>query len=160
MTTNKIEEVAVRTLRAHSSNARTHSRRQIRQLAQSIEQFGFTVPILTDEAGVILAGHARWLAAKELDLKTVPVVALSGLTDTQKRAYLLADNKLAEKAGWDRATLAVELDSLTPLLEEARLDISLTGFEAAEIDALLGDLVDPKTDPADECPELASDHVC
>ena len=82
------------------------------------------------------------MAAKELGLRTVLVVVLSGLTDAQKRAYLLADNKLAEKAGWDRATLAVELTSLTPLLVEAGLDISLTGFEAAEIDSLMGDLVD------------------
>jgi DNA modification methylase len=159
MTTNQIKEVAVRTLRAHPSNARTHTRRQIGELARSIEQFGFTVPILTDEGGVILAGHARWLAAKELGLRTVPVLVLSGLTDTQKRAYLLADNKLAEKAGWDRATLAVELNNLSPLLEEVGLDISLTGFEAPEIDNLLGDLFDSEADPADECPELPSDPI-
>ena len=109
MSVSQIEDVSTRTVNAHPSNARTHSRKQVTQLAQSIRQFGFTVPILNDEASNILAGHARWLAAKELGLRTVPVVVLSGLTDAQKRAYLLADDKLAEKAGWDRATLAVEL---------------------------------------------------
>jgi DNA modification methylase len=86
-------------------------------------------------------------------------VVLSGLSDTQKRAYLLADNKLAEKAGWDRATLAVELNSLAPLLEGAGLDISLTGFEPAEIDSLMGDLVDSEADPADQPPPLAAEPV-
>jgi DNA modification methylase len=159
MPASQIREVSTRTLRAHPSNARTHSKKQIRQLGRSIQQFGFTVPILVDENGVILAGHGRWLAARELGLALVPVVVLSGLSEAQKRAYLLADNKLAEKAGWDKATLAVELSSLAPLLEEAGLDISLTGFEPAEIDTLMGDLIDPEADPADEPPSLAAEPV-
>ena len=111
MPANQIEEVSTRTLRAHPSNSRTHPLKQIRQLARSIEQFGFTIPIIVDENRIILAGHGRWLAAQQLGLPRVPAVVLSGLSDAQKRAYLLADNKLAEKAGWDRATLAVELNS-------------------------------------------------
>jgi DNA modification methylase len=159
MLTNQIKEVSTRTLRAHPTNARTHPQKQLRQIARSIEQFGFTVPIIADENGIILAGHGRWLAAQQLGLRRVPVVVLSGLSDAQKRAYLLADNKLAEKAGWDRTTLAVELNNLTPLLEEAGLDISLTGFEPAEIDSLLGELVDPESDPADQPPPLAAEPI-
>jgi DNA modification methylase len=147
MPANQIEEVSTRTLRAHPSNSRTHPHKQIRQLARSIEQFGFTT------------GHGRWLAAQQLGLPSVPVVVLSGLSDAQKRAYLLADNKLAEKAGWDKATLAVELSSLAPLLEEAGLDIELTGFEPAEIDTLMADLVDPEADPADEPPPIAKEPI-
>lgn len=85
MSATHIEQASTRTLHPHPSNARTHPRKQICQLAQSIRQFGFTVPILADEAGTILAGHARWLAAKELGLKTVPVLVLPGLTDAQKQ---------------------------------------------------------------------------
>lgn len=159
MSANEVKQVATSSLRSHRSNSRTHPKRQVRLLAGSIEQFGFTVPIIADDDGVILAGHGRWLAAKELGLQTVPVLVLSGLSDAQKRAYLLADNKLAEKAGWDRATLAVELSSLTPLLNDAGLDISLTGFEPAEIDSLMGDLVDTETDLADEPISLSAEPV-
>ena len=159
MSANELKQVATSSLRSHRSNSRTHPKRQLRLLARSIEQFGFTVPIIVDDDGVILAGHGRWLAAKELGLQTVPVLVLNDLSDAQKRAYLLADNKLAEKAGWDRAALAVELNSLTPLLEESGLDISLTGFEPAEIDSLMGDLVDPEADPADELSPLSAKAV-
>jgi DNA modification methylase len=159
MSAFQIEQISTRKLRAHPSNARTHPRKQICQLAQSIQEFGFTVPILIDEAGTILAGHARWLAARELGQKTVPVVVLSGLSEPQKRAYLLADNKIAERAGWDRNLLAVELAALGPLLTETGLDISLTGFDPAEIDSLMGDLVDPEADPADEPPPLAKHPI-
>ena len=107
----------------------------------------------------VLAGHGRLAAAKLIGLRDVPTLLVAGLSDAQKRAYVLADNKLAEKAGWDRTTLAVELNSLTPLLEEVGLDISLTGFEPVEIDGLLGDLVDPESDPADEPPFLAKEPV-
>jgi ParB-like chromosome segregation protein Spo0J len=112
-----------------------------------------------DEGGTILAGHGRWLAAKELGLEATPVIVLFGLSDAQKRAYLIADNKLAEKAGWDRGTLALELSSLSPILEEAGLDIALTGFEPAEIDGLLSDLVEEEVDPADEPPLLEAELV-
>ena len=156
MQTSQIRHVSPGTLRAHPSNARTHPNKQIRQLARSIKQFGFTVPIVADDDGVILAGHARWSASKELGLESVPVVVLSGLSDTEARAYVLADNKLAEKAGWDRNTLAIELNNLSPLLSEIGLDISITGFEPAEFEILLGDIVDPEADPADEPPPLAT----
>lgn len=155
MLVSEIRQVAIAKLRPNPANARTHAKRQIEQIADSIRQFGFTVPIIVDESRVILAGHGRWLAAKGLGLKHVPAITVTGLSDTQRRAYLLADNKLTENAGWDRASLAIELNELAPLLAEEGLCIELTGFVPAEIDALMGDLVDPEQDPADEVPELA-----
>jgi len=120
MPISPVSHVPPVTLRAHSSNSRTHPKKQIRQLARSIQQFGFTVPVVVDENNVILAGHARWLAAQDLGQPLIPVIVLSGLSGAERRAYLLADNKLAQKAGWDRATLAVELSSLAPLLARNR----------------------------------------
>jgi ParB-like chromosome segregation protein Spo0J len=156
---SQIVHLPIGTLRAHSRNARTHPKRQVQALARSIEQFGFTIPIIADENKIILAGHGRWLAAQQLKMQQVPVVIIAGLSDVERRAYLLADNKLAEKAGWDRNLLAVELDALAPLLAETGLDISLTGFEPVEIDGLMGDLIDDESDPADEPPPLAKDPI-
>ena len=129
MPDRQVKLVSVDKLKPHPKNARTHSKKQIRQIADSIERFGFTNPILVDENNAVLAGHCRLAAAKLLGRRDVPTLVVSGLSEAQKRAYLLADNKLAEKAGWDRAILAVELNSLAPLLEEIGLEISLTGFE-------------------------------
>jgi len=159
MPTDRVQLVSLNKLTPNSNNVRTHSKKQIRQIADSIERFGFTNPILVDEGNSVLAGHGRLAAAKLLGLREVPTLVLVGLNDAQKRAYVLADNKLAEKAGWDRAALAVELTALAPILTEAGLDISLTGFEPPEIDALLGDLVDPEFDPADEPPPPAGEEV-
>jgi ParB-like chromosome segregation protein Spo0J len=135
------------------------SQKQITQIAKSIGQFGFIAPIVTDEDSCILAGHGRWLAASELGLKRVPVLVVSGLSDAERRAYLLADNKLTENAGWDRSALATELHQLAPLLAETGLEIGLTGFETPEIDALMADLIDPEQDPADEVFELAKEPI-
>src|SRR5215207_1058634 len=95
-----VAPVPVARLRPYARNARTHSKKQIRQIADSIERFGFTNPVLVDEAGTILAGHGRLAAAKLLGLSTVPTLQISHLSATEKRAYVLADNRLAEKAGW------------------------------------------------------------
>ena len=97
-------------LRPHPRNARTHPKRQIKQVADSIKAFGHLVPILIDEAGTVLAGHARLAAAKLIGLATVPTIVASGLTDAQKRAFMIADNKLTQNGGWDREMLAVELE--------------------------------------------------
>jgi DNA modification methylase len=140
-------------------NARTHSKKQVRQISNSILQFGWTCPILADEEGNIIAGHGRYLAALELGLKEVPVAVLNGLTAVQKRALALADNKIAANAGTDRKILAAELGELAVLLPDINLDISITGFEAAEIDGLMGDLVDSERDPADELPQIANKPV-
>jgi DNA modification methylase len=140
-------------------NARTHSKKQIRQIANSFLRFGWTYPILIDEDGVILAGHGRYEAALLLGLREVPVIVVAGLREAEKRALALADNKIAANAGWDRAVLAIELGELADLLPECNLDIDITGFEPAEIDALMGDLVDPEQDPVDDLPEIAKKPV-
>jgi DNA modification methylase len=152
MPVSQIQQIPLGKLRANPKNQRVHSKRQIDAIARSIKELGFIAPIIVDENCFILAGHGRWLAAKTLSLGAVPVAVVSGLSDLQRRAYLLADNKLTERGGWNRAALAVELSELAPLLADAGLDIDLTGFEAAEIDSLLGDLTDPDLDPADELP--------
>jgi DNA modification methylase len=128
----KIEYTPVRELRPHPNNARTHSRKQIRQIAKSIQKFGFCNPVLVDDAKQIIAGHGRVEAAKLLGIDAVPTWPLSHLSDADRRAYVLADNKLAEKAGWDRELLAIELQGLI----ELDVDIELTGFEMAEIDLI------------------------
>jgi DNA modification methylase len=138
-------------------NPRTHSPKQIRQLAESIRQFGFTTPILVDEDNRILAGHGRVEAAKQVGLTQVPTIRLTDLTVAQKRAYLLADNKLAEQAGWDRELLALEFQELQEL--ELDYDLTITGFATAEIDLIMDSLPadneekdgdDP--DPGDDLP--------
>ena len=129
----RIETLAVETLRPYARNARTHSKRQIRQIAKSIERFGFCNPILIDDQAQILAGHGRVAAASLLGIKEVPTVKLAHLSDAEKRAYILADNRLAERAGWDREILAIELQALVSL----DFEVELTGFETAEIDLIL-----------------------
>ena len=128
---SQIQQLPIRDLKPNPKNVRTHSRRQIGAIGKSIKQAGFITPIIADENGVILAGHGRWQAANQLRLRTVPVITVSGLSDVERRAYVLADNKLAERAGWDRPALALELNALAPLLAEHGLEIQLTGFEPA-----------------------------
>src|SRR4029077_7849211 len=111
----KIELTLVRELRPHPNNARTHSKKQIRQIANSIGKFGFCNPVLIDDAKQIIAGHGRVEAAKLLGIDAVPTCRLSHLSEADKRAYILADNKLAERAGWDKQLLAIELQYLIDL---------------------------------------------
>jgi DNA modification methylase len=150
---------AIGTLIPNPRNARTHSKKQIRQIADSIHKFNFLNPILIDDKGMVLAGHGRLAAAKLLGLDTVPVLVASGLTETQKRAYVLADNKLAEKAGWDRELLALELGDLAILLPDLQCDLTITGFEAGEIDLIFHDHDTPKADPGDEMPPPSPEAV-
>src|SRR5262245_21076140 len=142
--------VAVEEIKPHPHNPRTHSKKQIRQIADSIQAVGFAEPVLIDEGGVLLAGHGRPEAAKLLGLNGIPAVVIEGLSEARKRALLLADNRIPQSAGWDRERLADELISLPDLLVEDGLDISVTGFEPAEIDALLADFEDNSADPADD----------
>jgi ParB-like chromosome segregation protein Spo0J len=155
MCLNQITEMQIGKLRPSKRNARTHSKKQIEQIINSIRRFGWTYPILVDEQGNILCGVGRWFAAQKLGLAKVPVIVLSNLGDTEKRALALADNKIAANADWDRKILAAELGELAILLPEISLNLEITGFEAAEIDSLMGDLVDPELDPADTLPEIA-----
>jgi DNA modification methylase len=146
---HQIKLVSPRALKLNPRNARTHSRKQIRQIADSILAFGFVVPIVVDERETILLGHGRLAAAIDLDLNEVPVIVLEGLSEPKKRALLLADNKIPANAGWDRKRLAVELPELTELLIEEGLDISVTGFEPVEIDQIAIDFEEDTSDPAD-----------
>jgi DNA modification methylase len=141
METTSFEDLAViykppMVLTPYPRNARTHSKRQIRQIADSIKAFGFTNPILTDGNGMIIAGHGRVEAAKLLRLKEVPTIRLENLTEDQIRAYILADNRLAELAGWDNSILAIELQHLISLND---FDVTVTGFDVPEIDMILGE---------------------
>ena len=155
-----IEHRAPATLRPYARNARTHSKQQIRQIADSIERFGFTNPVLVSEEDEIIAGHGRVAAAKLLGLSSVPTLRLSHLTDAERRAYILADNKLALNAGWDQEMLAIELQALIDL----DFDTSLIGFSTTEVDLTL-DLArdqrtDPKTASEDVIPPMAHKAVC
>lgn len=127
-------------------NARTHSRHQVHQLAKSIQKFGFINPILIDHKNTIIAGHGRVIAAKSLGMDRVPTIRLENLSEHEIRAYILADNKLAERAGWDKEILAIELQHLMTLDND--VDITITGFEIPEIDLILAG-VQAEPDPDD-----------
>ena len=138
-------------LRPRVKNPRTHTAKQIKQIAASIKEFGFISPILTDGADGIIAGHARVEAAKLIGISDVPTVRVDHLTPAQIRAFVIADNRLAENAGWNRELLALELHEL---LIEPNFDVTVTGFETAEIDLLINELNEGTPDEADEIPEI------
>lgn len=127
-----IAQRAVSDLIPYANNARTHSDAQVAQIAGSIREFGFNNPVLVDGANGIIAAHGRVLAARKLGLDNVPVIELAHLSDAQKRAYILADNRLAENAGWDKDLLSLELAELS----ELGIDLGDLGFDGAELDAL------------------------
>ncbi len=146
-----LEHRPLEALIPYARNARTHSADQVALIAGSIREFGFTNPVLVDGTNGIIAGHGRVLAARKLGLASVPVIELGHLSDAEKRAYLLADNRLAEQAGWDREMLALEAGDLADL----GVDLATLGFEAGEIDALLhGDAADPREEATPEPPAV------
>src|SRR5438046_867204 len=130
----EVKNAPVGKLRPNKRNARTHPKKQIQQIGNSILRFGWTYPILVDEQDNVLAGDGRLQAARGLGLREVPVIVMTGLSKVEKRALALADNKIAENAGWDRAALAAELGELAVLLPECNLNLEITGFEPADID--------------------------
>jgi DNA modification methylase len=130
---DKVEKWDIDKLIPYARNSRTHSDVQVSQIAASMKEWGWTNPVLVDEDGQIIAGHGRILAARKLNLKEVPVMVAEGWTDAQKKAYVIADNKLALNADWDDSLLNTEFADL----KEMGFDLSLTGFEASEIDALI-----------------------
>jgi DNA modification methylase len=141
-------------LAPYQRNARTHSKRQIRQIADSIGAFGFTNPVLVDCSATIVAGHGRVAAAKLLGLKRVPTICLENLNEDQIRAYILADNKLAERAGWDNAILALELQHLISI--DLGFQVSATGFEIGEIDLIVQESkAESEEEPVEVSPEPA-----
>lgn len=149
------KEARVSDLIPYARNSRTHSDEQVAQIAASIKEFGFTNPVLVDGDNGIIAGHGRVLAARKLGMDTVPVVELAHLSEAQKRAYVIADNKLALNAGWDNDLLALEFAEL----QELGFDLSLTGFSTDEIGALAPvQLTEGLTDE-DAVPEAPADPV-
>ena len=144
----------VGSLQSDPRNARTHPKRQLDQLRASILQFGFTNPILVDESGVLIAGHGRLLAAKDIGLPVVPVIELVGLTEAEKKALRLADNKIALNAGWDLEILKLELADISSL--DIDFDLNLTGFASGEIDVVLKAANDPDDEVIPAVPVAAA----
>ena len=151
----QIEHLSLETLIPYARNSRTHSDEQVAQIAASIREFGFTNPVLVDGDGGIIAGHGRVLAARKLTLAEVPCIRLAHLTEAQKRAYVIADNKLALNAGWDNELLAVEFEEL----EALGFDLNLTGFTQDEIDALKPELLEPGLTDEDAVPAVQPDPI-
>ena len=150
----KIETIKTTALIPYARNSRSHSESQVAQIAGSIREFGFTNPVLIDADNGIIAGHGRVMAAGVLGLASVPCIRLSHLTETQKRAYIIADNKLALNAGWDEEMLGLELCELADL----DFDMDLIGFGEDELAALMAETTEGETDP-DEVPEPPVDPV-
>lgn len=154
MTTNirdlRVEHKSTGSLKAYENNPRTHSKAQVRQIADSIQTFGWTNPILIDDQDRVIAGHGRLDAAMLLELSEVPVIRLTDMSDAQRRAYIIADNKLAENAGWDQTLLRLELGALEIECPELKLDT--IGFSVGELDILLNTSDDPPAPPPDPRP--------
>lgn len=158
----QVEQLPVGLLKPYPGNARTHSKKQVRQIAASIKTFGFNVPILIDEAHMVLAGHGRLEAARQLGLEMVPVLRVAHLSEAEKRAFILADNKIAQNAAWDPQQLAIEFQSLIEL--EPIFELTVTGFETGEIDHAIqiidgADDQDSASDLVHPDPALAVSHV-
>lgn len=152
----KIRYVAAGTLKPYENNARIHSKKQISQIAASIRRFGMVTPILIDADGTIIAGHGKWMAAIECGLTEVPTVRVDHLTEADRKAYIIADNRLAELSGWDDDILRIEFQNIESLVADYPLEI--TGFDTGRIDLITGDPVS-KADPADEVPEFEEEVV-
>lgn len=148
MKSETIVQVSIDKLIPYARNSRTHSEAQVAQIAASIKEFGFVNPVLIDESDGLIAGHGRVMAARKLGIDKVPCIRLSHLDENQKRAYIIADNKLALNAGWDDEMLALEINDL----QDAGFDLALTGFSDEEIDKLNPKVIDGLTDD-DEVPE-------
>ena len=155
-----IETISISSLLPWEKNARTHSKKQVKQIAESIKQFGFTNPVLIDGNYTILAGHGRVEAAKLLGWHEVPCLRIEHMTAQQKRAYVLADNKLALNVGWDEDLLAEELQALLST-EDLSFDIGITGFSIAEVDKIIeGVIPEEDANPADDnLPDIAENQT-
>ena len=143
--TEELKLISIDELIPYANNARTHSKEQINKIRSSLREFGFVNPVLIDKDKNIIAGHGRVTAAKEEGIKEVPCVLVEHLTEAQKKAYIIADNKLALDAGWDNELLAVELENLKDL----DFDVELTGFGAAEIEDLFSNIHDKDVEDDD-----------
>lgn len=151
-----VQQIALEQLVPYARNARTHSETQVAQIAGSIAEFGFVNPVLVGGDNIIIAGHGRVMAAKKLGLKTVPTIKLDHLTENQRRALVIADNKIAENAGWDEELLRLELQNLA----DEDFDLDLLGFDDVELDDLLTSLDDDEAAALDEnIPEVQENPV-
>jgi len=150
----QVKSLSVSEFRPHAENPRTHSPKQIRQIADSIRRFGFVNPVLVDNNGLVIAGHGRLEAAKLLGMDRVPAICVDQMTEAQKRAYIIADNKLAANAGWDLELLAHELQCIWEL--DSEFDLTITGFDTAEIDLMLeaGPGTGPDATAVNDIPQL------
>jgi hypothetical protein len=144
-----VQMMAIGKIKLNSRNARTHSTKQIRQIANSIENFGFTNPLLVSEGGELIAGEGRYKAATLLGLVELPAIVVRGLSHAKRRALAIADNKIAENGGWNRKRLAIEIPELADELSAEGLDVSLLGFEAIEIEEIQTDAEAEAQDPRD-----------
>lgn len=151
----KIEYKNTDSLIPYVNNSRTHSDEQVTQVASSIKEFGFTNPLLIDEQGGIIAGHGRLMAANKLGLEQVPTITLVGLSEAQRKAYVIADNKLALNSGWDEELLSLEIEQL----KELDFDIDLLGFDEDELADLLPEIEELPDGDEDAVPELQDDPV-
>ena len=154
MEKREIKYIATSKLTPYIRNSRTHSDEQVAQIVASITEFGFTNPILVDDKGLIIAGHGRLQAAQRMGLKEVPTIDVGYLSESQKKAYVIADNKLALNAGWDFDMLKVEFEDLM----EDDFDLSLLGFEQKEINDILSVQIDGLVDK-DQVPEIEDDPI-
>src|SRR6266404_952989 len=154
----QVEYLAISDLTPNPRNARLHSQKQVHQIAASITEFGFNVPVLIDRGNVIIAGHGRVDAARTLGMETVPVLRIDHLTNEQKRAFALADNKIALNSDWDLEILQLQMKELSAL--NLNFDLEVTGFETAEIDLLIdGATASKKADRSDIIPERQAEAV-
>ena len=151
----KVEYKNIKELIPYCNNSRTHSDDQVLQIASSIKEFGFTNPVLIDGQGGIIAGHGRIMAAQKLKMDEVPTITLSGLSEAQKKAYIIADNKLALNSGWDDELLKIELEQL----KELDFDLGLIGFSDDELALLMGGETTEGLVDEDQVPELVDDPV-
>ena len=155
---DKVEKWAIDKLIPYARNARTHSDEQVAQIASSIKEWGWTTPVLVDEDGGIIAGHGRTLAAQKLKMTEVPVMVARGWSETKKRAYIIADNKIALNSGWDEEMLKLELHAL----DEADYALDMTGFTGDELtEVMFGKLIEPESpDEFKEVDETDMGHKC
>ena len=153
----QIEQIELTKLVPYARNSRVHSDEQIAQIMASIKEFGFTNPVLIDSDNQIIAGHGRVIAAQRLEMKIVPTITLEHLTDAQKKAYVIADNKLALNAGWDPEMLRIELDDLGL----SSFDLTLTGFSKNEIERINESLdVEPPSDFSEFGESIETQYQC
>lgn len=150
---SEIQYLPINSLKPNPRNARTHSRKQIKHLADAIKMSGYFSPVVIDEDRNVIAGHGRLSAAKLLSMTVVPTIQLRELSPAKKRALALADNKISSEAGWDNEILSVEFPELIELLTQESLPIDITGFAAPEVDQILADFDDQSKDPIEDIPE-------